>query len=47
MIKFGSRTELVLPREPGLTVEARPGQTVKAGVSILARYAAEADAAER
>jgi phosphatidylserine decarboxylase len=38
MIKFGSRTELVLPREPGLVVEVRRGQKVKAGTSVLARY---------
>ena len=38
MIKFGSRTELVLPREPGLRIEARLGQKVKAGTSVLARY---------
>jgi phosphatidylserine decarboxylase len=38
MIKFGSRTELVLPREPGLRVEARLGQKVKAGTTVLARF---------
>jgi phosphatidylserine decarboxylase len=38
MIKFGSRTELVLPREEGLRIEVRPGQRVKAGSSIMARY---------
>ena len=38
MIKFGSRTELVLPREPGLVIEVRPGQKVKAGTSVLARF---------
>jgi phosphatidylserine decarboxylase len=38
MIKLGSRTELVLPREPGLEVQARIGQRVKAGVSVLAQY---------
>ncbi len=45
MIKLGSRTELVLPREDGLSVEARVGQTVKAGSSILARYV-EADVSD-
>ena len=39
MIKLGSRTELVLPREPGLVVEARVGQKVRAGVSVVARFA--------
>ena len=38
MIKLGSRTELVLPRQPGLTVEVKRGQKVKAGASVLARY---------
>ena len=38
MIKLGSRTELVLPRQPGLTIEAKRGQKVKAGTSVLARY---------
>lgn len=38
MIKLGSRTELLLPREPGLEVLVRPGDRVKAGSSIVARY---------
>lgn len=38
MIKLGSRTELVLPREPGLVIAATLGQKVKAGTSVLARY---------
>jgi phosphatidylserine decarboxylase len=38
MIKLGSRTELVLPREPGLVVEVRKGQKVKAGSSLMASY---------
>jgi phosphatidylserine decarboxylase len=38
MIKLGSRTELVIPREPGLVVEAKVGQKVKAGASVLAKY---------
>jgi phosphatidylserine decarboxylase len=38
MIKLGSRTELVFPREKGLEIVARMGQTVKAGTSVLARY---------
>jgi len=38
MIKLGSRTELVLPREPGLSVEVRKGQKVRAGLSLMARY---------
>jgi phosphatidylserine decarboxylase len=38
MIKLGSRTELVLPREPGLQIAVRVGQSVRGGSSILARY---------
>lgn len=38
MIKLGSRTELILADEPGLRIEARLGQRVKAGIAILARY---------
>ncbi len=40
MIKLGSRTELVLPREAGLAVRARLGDKVKAGATVLAAYAA-------
>jgi phosphatidylserine decarboxylase len=39
MIKLGSRTELVLPREEGLEIVSRLGDSVKAGSSVLARYA--------
>lgn len=38
MIKLGSRTELVLPREPGLRVLVRMGQSVTAGDTVLAQY---------
>ncbi len=38
MIKLGSRTELVLPREDSLTIRTQPGDKVRAGTSILARY---------
>jgi phosphatidylserine decarboxylase len=40
MIKLGSRTELVLPREPGLEILVAVGQHVSAGSSVLARYSA-------
>lgn len=43
MIKLGSRTELVLPDQPGLIIQVRVGQNVKAGTSILAQYAAQAE----
>jgi len=39
MIKFGSRTELYLTRLPGLSVTVRPGDRVRAGSSVVARYA--------
>jgi phosphatidylserine decarboxylase len=38
MIKLGSRTELVLPRE-GFTLETAIGRHVKAGSSVVGRYA--------
>lgn len=41
MIKLGSRTELVLPREAGLEIVARMGQHVKAGSDVLARYSGD------
>ena len=37
MIKFGSRTELILPRT-GLAVAIQVGDTVQAGSSVLGRY---------
>jgi phosphatidylserine decarboxylase len=41
MIKLGSRTELVVPKEAGLMVEVRPGRRVSAGSSVLARFVQE------
>ncbi|MFO0797017.1 MAG: phosphatidylserine decarboxylase family protein [Gemmataceae bacterium] len=38
MIKFGSRTELVMPREAGLKIVTKLGDKVKAGLSVLAEY---------
>lgn len=38
MIKFGSRTELILPDEPGLIVETKLGDRVRGGSTILARF---------
>jgi phosphatidylserine decarboxylase len=37
MIKLGSRTELILPRE-SVRIEAAVGQVVKAGSTVLARF---------
>ena len=39
MIKFGSRTELVLPDEPGLEIVAKLGDAVQGGSTIMVRYA--------
>jgi len=39
MIKLGSRTEIILPRDDGrLVIHAMLGQSVKAGRSIIAQY---------
>ena len=38
MIKLGSRTELLLPKEPGLEIRVRVGQHVRAGSSVVAQY---------
>ena len=37
MIKLGSRTEMILPDDPGLHVEVSVGQRVKAGTTVVAR----------
>lgn len=42
MIKLGSRTELVMPKEAGLKILTKIGDHVQAGSSILAEYGAEA-----
>ncbi|MEO2089814.1 MAG: phosphatidylserine decarboxylase family protein [Gemmataceae bacterium] len=39
MIKFGSRTELVLPRTAGLSVRVKVGDKVQAGATVFAAYA--------
>lgn len=39
MIKLGSRTVLVFPQEEGLEILAKPGDKLKAGSTILAKYA--------
>lgn len=41
MIKLGSRTELVFPREAGLKIRAQLGDKVKAGTSVLAEFETE------
>ena len=42
LIKFGSRTELYVARDPDLEILVRPGQRVYAGESVLVRYGARA-----
>lgn len=38
MIKLGSRTELILPREAGLQIRCRIGEKIRAGATVLAAY---------
>jgi phosphatidylserine decarboxylase len=38
MIKLGSRTELVMPREAGLRITTKLGDKIRAGVTVLAEY---------
>jgi len=38
MVKFGSRVELILPESDQLDVAVKPGDKVKAGLSVLAVY---------
>lgn len=38
MIKFGSRTELVLPRTDDLEIKTKVGDNIKAGSTLLAQY---------
>ena len=41
MIKLGSRTELLFPREVGLEIRCRLGQKIKAGSTVLAAFEGE------
>ncbi|MBA3312704.1 MAG: phosphatidylserine decarboxylase family protein [Planctomycetaceae bacterium] len=47
MIKLGSRTELVVPKEDGLRMLARVGDKVHGGTTILAEYASATEDADR
>ena len=38
MIKLGSRTELVMPKEPGLRVLVNVGEKVHGGSTVIAEY---------
>ncbi len=37
-IRFGSQVDIILPDVPGLTIQVKPGDRMKAGISVLARY---------
>ncbi|VAX42227.1 Phosphatidylserine decarboxylase [hydrothermal vent metagenome] len=39
MIKLGSRTELVIPKEEGMEIVTKLGENIKAGSSVLVQYA--------
>jgi phosphatidylserine decarboxylase len=39
MIKFGSRTDMTLPVDDRIAVEARVGDKVRAGLSVIAKIA--------
>ena len=41
MIRFGSQVDLILPILPSINIEIRPGEDVKAGVSVVARIVRE------
>jgi len=43
MIKLGSRTVIVFPKEEGLEILAKPGDKLKAGSTILAKYASSGE----
>ena len=47
MIKFGSSTELILPRPHDVTVRVRPGDRVKAGVTVVATLRARGGGNDR
>ncbi len=44
MIKFGSRTELIMPRLTGTEILVSVGDKVRAGLTILARQSADPNA---
>ena len=43
MIKLGSRTELIIPKEAGLEILVSVGQKVNAGSTVLAKYSASGE----
>lgn len=45
LIKFGSRTELIIPRVEGTEIKVKPGDKVRAGLTVVARQPVEAHSA--
>lgn len=43
MIKLGSRTELIIPKEAGLEILVSVGQKVRAGSTVLAKYSSSGE----
>ncbi len=41
LIKFGSRTELIIPRGQGTEIKVKPGDKVRAGLTVVARQPVE------
>ena len=41
MIRFGSQVDLILPSSPAISVKVKPGDDLKAGVSIVAQIAGD------
>ncbi len=41
MIKFGSRTELIVPDEPGLEILVQVGDHIRGGATVMCRYSSE------
>ena len=40
-IRFGSQVDLILSALPSIRIQVNPGEKVKAGITIIARYAQE------
>ena len=38
MIRLGSLVAVIVPQGDGVSIEAKPGERVTAGISVLARY---------
>jgi phosphatidylserine decarboxylase len=40
-IVFGSQVDVAIPKTEGLSIDVRPGDAVKAGISVIARYSTD------